>query len=299
MKRKLVQQAGQAITVTLPIEWVRKNGLKAGDEIEIELIEKDLILTSNKKTVGGTLSLNLIGASEKIKLICLNSAYAKGFDEICLTLGKGEYPSLDQNIGFTIISHKEDNFVIKDVGGISPISYDELFKRIFQRIIGFYDSAMDCILGKKKMSLGDIDKIDHEVNKLSFFLERQIMKSSYPDPPLGKILFAYSYCLEKISDDITRALRISIQEKVNIDKKAKEILELSKKALIASFEMYYGLKNNCEEELFTLREDVREKSRKVLGIDVSTTRLLMYVINVLEACFDLCQLSLMKKMRPS
>ena len=35
MRRKLVKQGVNALTVTLPAKWIEKKGLKAGDEIDV------------------------------------------------------------------------------------------------------------------------------------------------------------------------------------------------------------------------------------------------------------------------
>ena len=197
MKRKLVKQAGQAVTITLPIDWIRKNNLKPGDEIDIEASEKDLILRSDKKIIGEKIKLNLTDLQKRIKYTYLNAAYAKGVDEIELEAEKGFFPDFNQNIGYAVVSHNKNIYTIKDISGVSQENLDEIFKRVFQMILGFYNKAINNIFGETKESFETVRRIDTEINKFALFLERSIMKLSYPDPSIGRIMFAYSFCIGK------------------------------------------------------------------------------------------------------
>ena len=43
MKRRIIRQANQAYTITLPIEWIRKNNLDKASEVNLEIKEKSLL----------------------------------------------------------------------------------------------------------------------------------------------------------------------------------------------------------------------------------------------------------------
>ncbi len=159
MKRKLVKQAGQAITLTLPINWIRENNLKAGDEIELEFNEKDLILKSNKKTKVGILDLDTTSFNKRMKYIYINSAYATGIDEIRLETEKNYCHDLNQTMGFAVVEQKGTKQIIKDISGDSSADLDEMFKRVYQMILSFYDRAIEEIFGKNNLKLEDIKKI--------------------------------------------------------------------------------------------------------------------------------------------
>ena len=52
MKRKAIQLASQTIVVSLPAKWVRQQGIKKGDEIDVEERGKELVIGNkmpNKK----------------------------------------------------------------------------------------------------------------------------------------------------------------------------------------------------------------------------------------------------------
>lgn len=297
MKRKLIKQAGQALTITLPIEWVRNNGLKPGDEIDLDVHEKDLILRSGKKTVGGSIKLEMAGFPKRMKYTYLNSVYAKGFDEVELEIDKTFYPGLSQNIGFAVVSQRGNKSVIRDISGVSAENLDNIFKRVFQTIIGFYDSAIEDIFGESKEDYKMVMKIDKEINRSVLFLERAIMKQSYPDRSLGKIMFAYSFALEKLGDEVLRLWRTDIQNKVTKNKEVKEFVLLSKKSIEVAFNIYYQSNPEKIKELMNIRDIARKKSMKLLNMDADTTNFLMHAIKIIEDSYDLTQLSLMKKLK--
>jgi len=294
MKRKLIKQAGQAVTITLPIEWIRQNGLKAGDEIDIETIEKDLVLRSGKKTVTGSIKLDLTPFPMRVRCIYINAAYAKGVDEVELETDQGYYPDVSQNIGFAVVSQKGNKYTIRDVSGLSSEDLDNIFKRVFQMIISFYDAAIDDVFGESKETYETLKKTDSEINKFVLFLQRSIMKLSYPDPSVGKILFAYSYALEKISDEILRMWRVNIEHKIRKDKEVKKLILISRKTLGKAFEIYYHQSPEKINESLDLRYCILKKYLQLSKLNSATSEFLMHAIRIAQDSHDLAHLAVMK-----
>ena len=44
MKRKVIKQASQAYTITLPIDWVRQNQISNKSEVDVTVSERSLII---------------------------------------------------------------------------------------------------------------------------------------------------------------------------------------------------------------------------------------------------------------
>lgn len=297
MKRKLVKQAGRATTITLPVEWVRENGLKPGDEVDLEINEKDLVIRSGKKAVGGTIKLRLSGFDNRIIYYYLNAIYAKGFDEIELECSVNLNHQLNQTMGFAVMCQKDDRYVIHDIGGISSENLDTIFKRVFQMILSYYDSAMDDMFGECKESITAINQIDEEINKFVLFLQRSIMKHSYQDSSGGKIMFAYSFALEKISDEILRSWRNKITLKIRNDEKLRDIFTLSRRALQKAFEIYYAPSPEKVREIKDLKESIRKQTLEMPMTNANIARFVMHALKIAEDSSDLTHLSLMKNLR--
>lgn len=297
MKRRLIKQASQAVTITLPIDWIRNNGLKAGDEIDVRQSEDNLILNAGKKTVTGKLELNTTGFHRRVYFLNINAAYARGIDEIYLENDK--YPELTQTIGYAVVSQKGDKYVIRDVAGKTMENLDDIFKRIFQIVLGFYDAAINDVLNKNAgEDYETLKKMDAEINRFVLFLQRSIMKFSHSEPINARILFAYSFALEKLGDEILRFWRAALKGNIKKDPKIKEIILLSKKALERAFEIYYFSNYDKIKKTTELRDSIRDKSIKLMNLNQATTELLIHAVRISDDSYDLVHLSLMKKFNP-
>ena len=297
MKRKLIKQAGQAVTITLPIDWIRSNNLKPGDEIDLEINKKDLILRSYKKTVTGRTKMDTTGFPMRMKYLYNNAGYARGVDQIDLVSDKGYYPDLSQSIGFAVVKQKGQQFTIRDVSGVSSEDLDEIFKRVFQMLIGFLDSAIEDIFGPNKEDMDVLKNIDGEINKFALFLQRSIMKSSHPEKEMGKIMFAASFQLEKIGDEILRLWRASVKYQVSKDKKIKDVVILSRKGLESAFKIYYQSDVKNVEQLLRIKKSIRKKAFDLYSIDSDTANFLFHAVRIVEESSDFIHLALMKKMK--
>jgi phosphate uptake regulator len=297
MKRKLIKQAGQAVTLTLPIEWIRKNNLKSGDEVDLIIKERDLIISSDKRIKGDSIKLDSTGFPRRMKFIYNNAAYARGIDEIELISEKKCYPNLSQNMGYAVVSQKDNVFKIKDIGGNSTTDLDEIFKRVFQMIIAFYDRAIENLLGEDMESQETIREIDMEINKFALFLQRSIMKMNYPDSEEGKIMFAYSFALEKIGDEVLRLWRTGIEEKIKMNEELKNFVLLSREGLSKSFEVCYRHNSKNVVEFLKMKDKTRRESTKLLDKSSGISKFVTHALRIMEDSWDLTHLSLMKNLK--
>jgi phosphate uptake regulator len=182
MKRKVIKQANQAYTITLPIEWVRQNNIEENREIELELAEKSLIITNKGRTQIQKRSLNIDELKLRNVTRAIQALYARGVDEIEI-ISKREISNefsraLRDTLGFALVSQKNDTYIIKDISGTNYSDLDEIFKRVFQMLLLFYESAIKDIFGSEKETMESVDLRDSEINKFCLFLERAINKMS-------------------------------------------------------------------------------------------------------------------------
>src|SRR3989339_93784 len=145
MKRKIIKQAGKAFTITLPVEWIRQNDLSEKSEIDLEIRDKSLVITSGKRAAGEKVKIDVNEASRRNIARIINALYARGVDEIEMLSAKDISSVLsqllNQNLGYALVKQSGNSFVIRDIGGGSYQDLDEIFKRVFQIIILFYKSA--------------------------------------------------------------------------------------------------------------------------------------------------------------
>src|SRR3989344_3576215 len=111
MKRKLIKQAGQAYTLTLPIEWIRKHKLDSKSEVNLDILEKSIIVSTSSPLEEEKVSLNIKdweGRTIRNHIIAL---YAKGVDEIIITSDKDISSEIRRAInnvmGYALVSQEK------------------------------------------------------------------------------------------------------------------------------------------------------------------------------------------------
>ena len=299
MKRKVIAQAGgQAYTITLPIDWVRKNKLTEKSELDVFDEGKSLIIHSSHTLQEKKAVLEVGHWPERTLYLHLSALYAQGVDEIQI-ISQEEISNeitkyISDLIGFALVSQNNIMYTIKDLSGGNYPHLDDIFKRVFQMILLFYDAAEQDIFGKEKGTLENLKKRDVEVNKFCLYLQRAINKMSYADAINGRILFTYSYMLEKISDEIERLWRTNIKYKVKKTNAIHELMTLSREGLSKAFDLYYQFNPKKISEIYTLREKVREDSFVLPKIDPITSRFIRHIVKIIEDAADLNHLTVMR-----
>ena len=111
----------------------------------------------------------------------------------------------------------------------------------------------------------------------------------------GRVLFTYSFELEKISDEIERFWRTNVKYNPHKDESIKKIAELSLNGLEKAFDSLYGLDKKALDDIYALREKIREKSMHVKTKDANTIRMVRHLVKIVEEAADLNPLNLLIK----
>ena len=172
MKRKLIKQGVDTHTISLPIKWVRKCELKAGDDITIHEHEGNLVL-SNQATskAGSKININVHrGVEERGIGVLISNAYTAGFDKIIV-----EYegnPKLIQSIadrfllGFDVFQ-EGNTYSLESVTEPSYDNFENIIRKQFFILLEMTEG-----LGKKTLL-----PLVNKVKQYNNFLKRSIMKN--------------------------------------------------------------------------------------------------------------------------
>ena len=296
MKRKIIQQAKQAYTITLPIEWIKSSKLKVGDEVEIVSNGRDLIIKTDNKQFGGGIKIDAKNMNNRILYNYLNAAYSGGFDQVEIISPDLEIPDLNQMMGYAIVNQKKDACTIKDISGSTFENLEDIFKQVFQTVLSFYEFAIEDISKEKKGVTSTIRKKDDDINKYTLFLERSMIKKGSTDSAMRKIMFTYAFELEKIGDSIFRIWDSEVQEK-KTDEITIELLIISKQCLEKAFAVFYQTSPEKIKELLTLRDKVKDKTEQALKKHKNSRKAIIYALSIAEDCVDLTHLSLMYRQK--
>jgi phosphate uptake regulator len=297
MRRRLIKQAGQAYTITLPIEWIRKNGLEKSGEVELDINEKSITIKTDSRAFGKKEKIDITGMNKRMIYQSLCASYVKGTDEIEI-LSKEDFSGninemISNLLGFALVEQNKNKYIIKDLNFGDYPHLDEIFKRVFQMILLFYESAIRDVFGRQEEKIEGLKARDIEVNKFCLYLQRAINKSSYPDLLKGRALFSYSFELEKISDEIERFWRTNVKYSPKKNEDIKKLANLSFRGLELAFDALYNINKNALSEIYIIREKIRDKSMQIKINDSNSIRLIRHIVKICEEAADLNHLTLL------
>ena len=109
-KRKLVKQGAATHMISLPSKWVKDNNLKKGDEVEVENLDKNLVISIEAPKKKTEISIKLSGLTETSIRTLITNTYRTGYDKITVELENSEQFKILKKIietlliGFEIIN---------------------------------------------------------------------------------------------------------------------------------------------------------------------------------------------------
>jgi len=272
MKRKIIKQGHNTLTMTLPSEWVKKLNLGAGDEVDLIENSGSLVVNGKQHNCFKTTTIDIKGFSVPMLWRFFQSAYREGYDEIKLIYDKnkkkyegaynyyasqfeysrmGEKPSqksaldmiselVNRFVGMEIIDHGEGYCTIREMGEISSKEFDNSLRRIFLLLEDLFDKTINLI---KENRVGDIGicKIIHtmDINIDRFIdyccrINNKISDSSFQKNK--PIMFSTLFLLELLGDEFKYIGNHLARSKKNVE----EILSFAE-IVKEHFEMYYHL----------------------------------------------------------
>lgn len=272
MKRKIIKQGHNTLTITLPSEWTKKLNLEAGDEIDIEQNNGSLTINGKQHNGFKSTTIDLTGLRIPMVWRFFQSAYREGFDEIKLVYDKnkkdyesaynyyashfsytmmGEKPQkktamdvinevVNRFIGIAIIDNGENYCTIREMGEVTSKEFDNSLRRIFLLILELFDKIIDFL---RNNQVGDISicktlhAMDINIDRFIDYccrINNKINDSSFPKKK--QLIFSTLFLLELLGDEFKY-----IGNHLSHSKgKVEELVDFAE-AVKAHFERYYHL----------------------------------------------------------
>jgi len=146
MERKLVKQGNNALTVTLPHEWIKAKGLVAGDVVSLTPTDASLSIFASKKKFVLAKTLDFSKSNEKEVWHMLQSNYIRGYDRFNIT---HKNPSLIQRVvetsmtGFILETHTNSKSILQSIVSTPQDSLEAILKRVY---FMFYELSEKLVL---------------------------------------------------------------------------------------------------------------------------------------------------------
>lgn len=205
MRRKIVKHGPSSFIVSLPLKWIRKHNLSKGDEVDVEEMEENVVISTEYKEKCERADLDMNDTKEMtIQKVC--ALYKRGIDEIRINYDHPEDFKIIQNalyqeaIGYEIISTTHKSCTIRSITKLTK-EFDAVLRRVFLVTLSLADEGLKAVQNRNFEDLDNIIFLEKSNNKLTTFCQRYINKYSIESHDrIGPIYFIIEL-LEKVADE--------------------------------------------------------------------------------------------------
>jgi len=278
MKRKLIRQGDPehgSYTVTLPASWVKKYGLKAGEEIDVEEIGNSLSMTAKKDVnVPKSVTIDARGFTTVTQLRRnIAEAYRSGAETIEVlykdvklyhtrtqrhTRFKDEIEHIVANelLGMEIEKSIPGLIIMKQFSEAIEEEFDTAFRKIYYKLQDQVDQAIHALQTMKPEHLRAVWAGDRGINKFCNFCMRILNKKGHVDVRSQNEFYAALVQLEFVGDMIYMIpMTLAGIKAKKANPKLLELLEDIKEAIALHSQYFY----DRDEERFIKILKLREK----------------------------------------
>jgi phosphate uptake regulator len=179
MRRKVVQIAGFTKVVSLPSQWVKKNGIEKGDELEVSERGNFLLVSANhtaKKLRRAHIDASKLNTNVIWPL--LSMIHKTGYDEIKVTGTSKEMMRIIHDkvssslLGFEVIEQMNDYCIIKNIAEGMPTNLQSVLRKVFLVTLSQARQCLEFVKTNDKDVLNEVLKLEDTNDKLTNFSER-------------------------------------------------------------------------------------------------------------------------------
>lgn len=207
MRRKVIRQGTSTLTMSLPAKWIKKHGIKPGDEIDVSEVGDALVLGKGSAKREMVAEVDFEGTNERLIYRNVNNFYTHGYDEIRIRLGNRQQLEHVQHIvgrllGYAVVEQKENSCVVREVVETRADDFDRIFKQLFFTISELAEDSLSRLRSRDWKNLADVKERDRTiVNKLAFLCLRILSKEGHSNPQKTAPLRDLVIALEDIGDE--------------------------------------------------------------------------------------------------
>ncbi|HII15408.1 MAG TPA: phosphate uptake regulator PhoU [Nanoarchaeota archaeon] len=295
MKRKLVKQGENTLTISLPSSWVSEFGLKQGDEIELTGQGKGLMLSTAAEFKPNKSEIDISGLRKSIAYVYVADCYIRGDEEVKVRYDRAEQfevitEAVNSMIGFAIVEQGRGFCVLKDLSGTAETDFDMLFRRILLLIESMGETGLEALKKGDVKTISSISKMDDTVNKFTNYCLRSLNRKGYRD--FRKTLHYYSIItlLEQLGDEYARLYKgIHAPVTKGALKLFEEFVAMNKKFS----GIFHKYDKGAATDIFSAKDRLREITLEKMNKPCLTDVILVYRIRKMaELMADILKLEI-------
>lgn len=271
MKRKLVEQGGTTLMVSLPIKWAKRFNLGKGSEVEVEENGCGLFVSADKETRIKKTQINLKGL-DPIVVRILSAYYRAGVDEIEVLYDSDKIIRTIQErlnnefLGYEIIKQGKNFCLIKNIASALETEFDSTLRRAFLVSLDMANNSLDVVKKKDFESLKNVRGLEAVNNKLTGFCRRVLIKKGYKDYEKTFFMYAFVDELEKIADQYKYLIDYLTKNNIKPGKEVVEVYQRNNELFRDLYKLFYSFKLEDISELYEKRTRLIEDIEKLFAL---------------------------------
>ncbi len=288
MRRKLVKQGDNALTVTLPASWTKTNKLSPGNEVNIEEEQNNLIIKpAYIMSLPKTIAITITPATFNIYRSLLGSYYRQGYDEIHIMYTNPKIiPELQKAVdflyGFEVFEQKENICVIKKMYESEPTQIVSFMNKMIQTIKTMQNIVINDLQKNKFTSKEEIYQFRNNILRYRDIISRTIVyyklldDKHFPQYTIAMYLWQIARAYNHIYHVVAKQNKLSKQEYelfTEINVFLIELFEKQKEGKHKYFHEKYDILHKKAEQLLT------KKNTCYLFINYN-----LYILMQLQSC---------------
>jgi phosphate uptake regulator len=291
MKRKVIRQGHNTLTVTLPVSWVKQENVKPGDEISITEQGKDLLISAESKEAFSTAEVRVMRPRRLVSRHIFN-LYRNGVDEIKIMYDdpiiiKDIYSYLPLLMGFEIIHQTKDSTIIRNMLTLNESEFDTTMRRYLLVTKSMAEETQRMFKMHKFQDAAGIIEIERVQNRLYLLLCRMINKKPGAiKAPTSTYLFVQK--IEDIADEYKYICKCAIEKEYkSVSPAVTRYLEEINELLELLYQFYYRFDKGMAQEIVTRKKELIVKGLRLLeSVPKKEIRLVSTMNNLLTVIYE-------------
>jgi len=282
MKRKVVQHGPSTLIISLPSNWIKKNEINKGDELEVKEEGKTLVVSKEFILEDNSITKDVSNFDPLLVNSFLVRAYQKGYDKINLihnnleVLKKIQTKTLEL-IGYEIIEQNNKSCLIQSISSHIELDFDNSLRKAFIITKQMLEIAIKAYKEKDNSTLEGLQIMDLEVNRFCNFCLRQINKEQYigtEQAQQSHTLYYLIEILEELGDVFKRmANYLAISKKKN--QEIINLMQLLFEQYEAAYSYFYKSTSDKANQAYRTSVMLDEEITKMLDTKLITSEILV------------------------
>lgn len=291
MKRKVIKLGSNSLLVSLPSSWVKKHGVKKGDEIVLEEKDNRLLVSSGSAPQGTQASIDVTNLKPILRR-ALGALYKKGYDEFTVHFAdRDELELAHQTVreaftGFEVVQHGKNHLVVREISQPHADQFEAVLRRQFLVIKDFAAEIGSALAANDPAWLERLLIRDKDVNKLADFCRRLINKQQ--SATFASALYCIVEQLEKISDSFRDISAIVAAKRIKPSQRFLQEYARAADYFEKFYHCFYQFSLPTMSDFASERRALRTSLEKAQERAQRTEQKLFFILeDIVEKVFDL------------